>query len=277
MIFDMISRLTTSPALQKKKTKAKAPTHNQSQCHTRIHMQSEEPTHRQIKNAYVCGSCTKLCNTLSSFCTSNSLGSLCREACDSYSMPLSWESKGEKTEKVLELGRKKEWSRVNIIQPTNSIRLCCLAFAAPTPYPFTCNKPPFFALSCHRQQQNAELRDGNPVLQMGESRVAELINLWAFCFATPFVELLRFKCCPKWRVCWCATFVCVVVCLMCLLPQCLMLLFFSVYANVSVVRSHVRPFLMAIYDYTTDPATAERIRRTENLHLQFSSLMLHSL
>jgi len=34
---------------------------------------------------------------------------------------------------------------------------------------------------------------------------------------------------------------------------------------------------MAIYDYTTDPATAERIRRTENLHLQFSSLMLHSL
>jgi len=76
------------------------------------------------------------------------------------------------------------------------------------PSPFF--KPPFYPpLSCLKQQQNVELRDGNPILQMGESRVAELINLWAFCFATSFVELLRFKCCPKRHLYWCATLVCV--------------------------------------------------------------------
>jgi len=62
---------------------------------------------------------------------------------DSHSMPLSWEPKigfkggggvGKRGEP--KGGVKKEWSRVDIIQPTNSIRLSCLAFAV--------FKPPFY-------------------------------------------------------------------------------------------------------------------------------------
>lgn len=193
-----------------KKTKAKSQTHTQSKPMPHTYEHRWAPTHMQ--GHLRVADCTKLCNrrhslallTLTSHSSKRELSSwllLILTQCHCH---------GSKDKSGAASGVEKREKRSQQ-HPTNSIRRC-LAFAGcstllllclpslalwhPTRFPFraTDNNKMWSCAARWQWQWQPYCRWES----LASARVAELINLWAFCFATSFVELLRFK----WSWCW---------------------------------------------------------------------------